>query len=264
MKIITRGKIKDFYDYLMGELGQDELVVYDRRECFPIDPTKKWDNCYDTKHCYPCSCSDYQNTNIERWFSKNPIYGDEKRKKIKRWSTNKVLLYNEQQEETNGLSYYKKHKVKNSWKDIEEGRVFHFLLEVGYHHYYFEIERYLDDEDDTRVHLNYGLIEKKDISKEEKISSAPMCLCPISHHKYWFAGSNSKFETSEQDREQKIDNPILYSTYIPKFIDAYEIWNNLYEYISSLRDKEFTDSRTNDQHIESHGFDKKISFRHRK
>ena len=42
------------------------------------------------------------------------------------------------------------------------------------------------------------------------------------------------------------------------------MWNNLYEYISSLRDKEFEDTRTNDQHIESHGFDKKISFRHRK
>ena len=91
-----------------------------------------------------------------------------------------------------------------------------------------------------------------------------MCLCPISHHKYWFAGSNSKFEVSKQDKEQKIDNPILYSTYIPKFIDPYEVWNNLYEYVSSLRDKEFTDSRTNDQHIESHGFDKKTSFRHRK
>ena len=264
MRIIRKDGQKDYYDYLIGVLGQDDLVVYDRRDAFPIDPTKKWDNCYDSKHAYPCSCSDYQNKNIEQWFSKNPIYGDEKRKTIKRWSTKKVLLYNEQQEETNGLSYYKRHKVKNSWKDIEEGRVFHFLLEVGYHHYYFEIERYIDDEDDSRVHLNYGLIEKKDISKEEKISSAPMCLCPITHHKYWYAGSKSKFEASDQDKEQRIDNPILYSTYIPKFIDAYEIWNNLYEYISSLRDKEFTDSRTNDQHIESHGFDKKISFRHRK
>jgi hypothetical protein len=61
-----------------------------------------------------------------------------------------------------------------------------------------------------------------------------------------------------------VESPILKNTYIPKFIDAKEMWNNLYEYISSLRDKEFEDTRTNDQHIESHGFDKKISFRHRK
>ena len=240
MKIITRGKIKDFYDYLMGVLGQDELVVYDRRECFPIDPTKKWDNCYDSKHCYPCSCSDYQNSNIEKWFSKNRVYGDKKRETIHRWSTKKVLEYKEQKEATEGLSWRKKDSVRNSWQDI------------------------IDDEDENRIHLNYGLIEKKDISKDEKISYAPICLCPISHHKYWYAGSNDRFEVSERDREQAIHNPILYSTYIPKFIDAYEMWNNLYEYISSLRDKEFTDTRTNDQHIESHGFDKKISFRHRK
>jgi len=126
------------------------------------------------------------------------------------------------------------------------------------------VERYIDDEDENRIHLNYGLIEKKDISKDEKISYAPICLCPISHHKNWYAGSSDKFDASKEDKEQKIDNPILYSTYIPKFIDAYEMWNNLYEYISSLRDKDFEDTRTNEQHIESHGFDKKISFRHRK
>ena len=96
MKIITRGKIKDFYDYLMGVLGQDELVVYDRRECFPIDPTKKWDNCYGSKHCYPCSSSDYKNSNVEKKKKKNLIYGDEKRKSIKRWSTKKVLEYKKQ------------------------------------------------------------------------------------------------------------------------------------------------------------------------
>lgn len=264
MRIIRKDGQKDYYDYLMGVLGQDDLVVYDRRDAFPIDPTKKWDNCYGSKHAYPCSCSDYQNTNIERWFSKNPIYSDKKRESIRRWSTKKVLEYNEQKKETEGLSWRKKESIRNSWENIKEGQIYHFVLEVGYHHYYFEVERYLDDEDESRVHLNYGLIERKDISRDEKISYAPMCLCPISHHKYWFAGSNSKFEASKQDKEQKIDNPILYSTYIPKFIDPYEVWNNLYEYISSLRDKEFTDSRTNDQHIESHGFDKKISFRHRK
>ena len=67
-----------------------------------------------------------------------------------------------------------------------------------------------------------------------------------------------------EDKIHGIDNPILTETWIPKFISAEDMWNMLYEYISSLNDKEFTDSRTNDQHIESAGFDKKISFRHRK
>ena len=266
MKILRReGKgYKDYYDFLQQVYGQDELVVYDRRECFPIDPTKKWDNCYSSKHCYPCSSSDYQNSNVEKWFSKNRVYGDKKRETIHRWSTKKVLEYKEQKGATEGLSWRKKDSVRNSWQDIKEGEVLHFVLEVGYHHYYFEVERYIDDEDENRIHLHYGLIDKKTINKDEKISYAPICLCPITHHKYWFAGSNDCFEVNERDREQKIDNPILYSTYIPKFIDAYEMWNNLYEYISSLRDKDFEDTRTNEQHIESHGFDKKISFRHRK
>lgn len=264
MKILRRegNGHKDYYDFLQQVYGQDELVVYDRRDAFPIDPTKKWGDDID-RACLS-DCNSYRNYNIERWFRKEPIYGDKKRETIRRWSTKKVLAYKEQKEETEGLSLRKKESVRNSWKNIKEGQVFHFVLEVGYHHYYFEVERYLDDEDENRLHLHYGLIEKKDISKNEKISYAPICICPISHHKYWYAGSNDKFEASEMDREQKIDNPILYSTYIPKFIDAYEMWNNLYEYISSLRDKDFEDTRTNEQHIESHGFDKKISFRHRK
>lgn len=263
MKILRKEGQKEFYDFLMGILGQDELVVYDRRDAFPIDPTKKWGCEWNMQ--YPSRCSDYQNTNIERWFKKEPIYGDKKRENVKRWNTKKVLTYRDQENETKDMSYKKRSKVRNSWEELKEGQVYHFVLEVGYHHYYFEVERYLDDDDESRIHLNYGLVDKKDIEKNKKISDAPVCLCPAEYHTYsWYCGGEDKFIIPDKLKEQKIDNPILYSTYIPKFIDAYEIWNNIYEYISSLRDKEIVDTRTNEQHIESHGFDKKISFRHRK
>lgn len=262
MKIITRGKIKDYYDFLMGIMGQDELVVYDRRECFPIDPTKKWGD--DIDRDLLSNANSFRNYNIERWFRKEPIYGDKKRQVIKRFNTHKVLDARAQKNEVDGMSWTKKYRTEYSWKEIEEGQVFHFVLEVGYHHYYFEVERYLDDEDESRVHVNYSFIEKKDIERDKKISHAPMCLAPVNYEKRWYSSENDRFSYGDAAREQKIDNPILYSTYIPKFIDPYEIWNNLYEYISSLRDKEIVDTRTNEQHIESHGFDKKISFRHRK
>lgn len=262
MKILKKEGQKDYYDYLMGVLGQDELVVYDRRDAFPIDPTKKWGDDIDKQ--YPSNCNSYRNYNIERWFRKEPIYGDEKRKTIKRWNSYKVLDVREQNKETDGMSWEKRNRTEKGWKDIQEGQIFHFVLEVGYHHYYFEVERYLDDEDESRVHLEYRLVDKQDIERNKKISEAPMCIAPVCYKKWHWYGGGDNFELGDKTREQKIDNPILYSTYIPKFIDAYEIWNNLYEYISSLRDKEFTDTRTNDQHIESHGFDKKISFRHRK
>lgn len=260
MKIIS--KLKDYYDYLQGILGQDELVVYDRRDAFPIDPTKKWGCEWNMQ--YPSRCSDYQNSNIEKWFRKEVIYGDKKRENVKRYNTKKVLDYRKQEEETKDMGWEKRHRTENAWGNTLEGQVYHFVLEVGYHHYYFEVERYIDDEDDTRLHLNYGLVEKKDIERDKKISYAPVCLCPVEHKRYHWLGGDDGFYTTDGDREQKIDNPILYSTYIPKFIDAYEMWNNIYEYISSLRDKEIVDTRTNEQHIESHGFDKKISFRHRK
>lgn len=265
MKILRKeGKgFRDYYDFLMGQLGQDELVVYDRRDAFPIDCTKKWGCEWNMQ--YPSRCSDYQNTNVERWFRKEVIYGDKKRENVKRWNTKKVLIYRGQDNETKDMSYEKRSKVRNSWEELKEGQVYHFVLEVGYHHYYFEVERYIDDDDDSRLHLNYGLVDKKDIERADKISDAPVCLCPAEYHKYsWYYGGEDKFIVTDRMKEQKIDNPILYSTYIPKFIDPYEMWNNIYEYISSLRDKEIVDTRTNEQHIESHGFDKKISFRHRK
>lgn len=261
--MVIISKLKDYYDYIVSTMGRDELVVYDRRDAFPIDPTKKWGDNVDRQCLADCNAN--INYNVERWFRKEPIYGDKKREFIKRWNTNKILEYKEQNDETKDMSWRKKDKIRNSWEEIKEGQVYHFVLEVGYHHYFFEVERYIDDDDESRLHLNYGLIEKKRIDKDKKISYAPVSLCPCSYKKYgWLYGDEGKFDVSRDMLAQKIDNPILYSTYIPKFIDPYEMWNNIYEYISSLRDKEIVDTRTNEQHIESHGFDKRISFRHRK
>ena len=59
----------------------------------------------------------------------------------------------------------------------------------------------------------------------------------------------------------RVENPILAGTFIPGVIPPTDIWNALYEYLSSLRDKPFTDSRSDVQKLESAGFDKKTSFR---
>lgn len=258
--MIILGNQKDYYDHMVAVFGRDELVVYDRRKCFPIDPTKNWGG--NERRLYPCNCSDYQNSNIEIWFKKEPIYSDKKRQVIKKWSTRKVLNYRKHEKETEGMGWNKKFKFDN--EEILEGQVYHFVLEIGYHHYLFEVERYLDDNDETKVHLNYDLIEKKRIEKDEKISYEPMCLTTVGYQKHNWMFKDDFFALTSDAKENKIDNPILFRTYIPKFISPEEVWNNLYEYISSLRDKEIVDTRTNEQHIESHGFDRKISFRHRK
>ena len=59
----------------------------------------------------------------------------------------------------------------------------------------------------------------------------------------------------------RVENPILADTFIPKMIPPTDIWQALYEYLSSLRDKPFTDTRTDTQKLESAGFDRKTSFR---
>ena len=255
MRIIRKDGQKDFYDYLQGVYGQDELVVYDRRDAFPIDPTKEW-GC-EVRRENPYHCSDFQNSNVEKWFRKEVICSDKKREA--KYNTERLLDYGDCPPPEKGKKWW------NTPKTLV-GNVYHFVLEVGYHHYYFEVERYIDDKDDNKIHLNYGLVSHERVEKDERVSYAPINLAPayFKRASYLLEDKNGKFLVEYKDREQAIHNPILYSTYIPKFITADEMWNNLYEYISSLRDKEFTDSRTNDQHIESAGFDKKISFRHRK
>ena len=141
---------------------------------------------------------------------------------------------------------------------ITEGKIYYFILEVGFYHYCFETERYIDNEDEHKLILNYTLFDKFRVDKDKRLSESPMSIVPAS--KCYF----DEIKITDDDKKQLIENPILFATYIPKCIEAKDIWNNLYEYISSLRDKEFVDSRTNDEHIESNGFDKKISFRHRK
>lgn len=223
MKII--GKVKDFYDYNVGIMGEDEKVVYDRRDAIVLNP-KKDTGLYAT-----------------RWFSKDVLWDDIKKQSIRYYLSKKV-----------------ENQKNSSFKNVLEGKVFHFVLEIGFYHYIFEVERYLDDNDESRVYIVPTLIEKKRVEKEERIDKAPMSLCPLDYCFYRLF----KTQDFKPITKEKIINPILKNTYIPNMINAEEVWSELYEYISSLNDKEITDNRTNDEHIESHGFDKKISFRHRK
>ena len=238
MKILKRQGQKDYYDFLEQIYGIDELLVYDRRDAVSINPTKPL------------------NLNVHAWFGVEPMLEDEQKKDIRRWKSKKIQTEEEKAKSTR----------KSSWEWIKEGSIYHYVLEIGYHHYYFEVERYLDNEDKTKLHLEYKLIKTKEINRKNKISSAPICLAPVSCQRYgWlFKEWEDGINFFKEKEGEEIENPILYLTYIPKCIDPDDVWNNLYEYISSLKEKEVTDTRTNDQHIESHGFDKKISFRRRK
>ena len=213
MKILGKRGEKDYYDYLQNYYGIDELVVFDRRDSFPIDLS-----------------SFYIGYGLDTIFKKTKDIDDIKRRLVKGYGMKKPAL---------------------------EGRFFYFVIEIGYYQYYFEVERYLDDNDN--VVLVPELTEKKKVSLDNRLSDCPISIC--CGYKYSW---RNQFYLPPNYKKSLVENPILKNTYIPSFIEAKEVWDNLYEYISSLRDKPFKDTRTNDQHIESHGFDKKISFRHRK
>lgn len=215
-------KIKDYYDYLQAQYGIDEKVVYDRRDSFVI----------------PTRATDGGNPRILDYFFKDIVYGDKPKQKIRQFSSKKY--------DTRVHAQYKKF--------VMEGKIFHFLLEVGFFHYLFEVERYLDDHEE--VHLEPSLLQVRRVKRHVGQTPLGIVRCDL---RYW--GSGKMYILPPDCEHKMLRNPILKDTWLPKFISADEMWQHLYEYISSLNDKEVIDSRTDKEKIESHGFDNTTSFR---
>ena len=224
MKIIDNKK--DYYDYLAGILGVDNLVVYDRRGSVVLNSEKAL----------------FQG--METYFCQKPIFFDKPLAEKQYWHLKSIV----KQRETEKA----KHSYSKTWK---EGDIYHFVLEVGYIHYRFEVERWLEEHNRETAHVEYHLIETlKDIHK--RYSDVPMCIVPCNaQYSRW------SHEERWEELKGRVENPILAGTFIPKVILPTDIWNALYAYLSSLRDKPFTDTRSDVQKLESAGFDKKASFR---
>lgn len=154
------------------------------------------------------------------------------------------------------------------WKDKQvpeyEGTKFHCLLEVGLKWFFFEVERYLDNE--SRLRIDWKLVKEKEISKRQRVGKTPISFFK-SYHSYGYYGwntgltENERYHKIEVKEEDSISNPILTGTLIPSIIQAEEIYNLLYTYIASLNDKEIVDTRSDIQKAEAAGFDRKTSFR---
>ena len=226
MKIIKNRNTKDYYDYLESMYGIDDLVVYDRREYTPIKNNPN------------------QLHSLAVLFSNEKLYNDRKKRMIRSYSRDTLL-------DMDG-NYSESHYIPNYPKMVYEGDVRHFCLEVGYIQYFFEVERYLDDNDE--LILETHLLKKKRVDKKNKFMDCPMSISMVN-------GRHTGNTLGLPRSPTQYKNPILKDTWVVKFIPADEMWKNLYEYLSSLRDKEFVDNRTNDEHIESNGFDKITSFR---
>jgi len=75
---------------------------------------------------------------------------------------------------------------------------------------------------------------------------------------YWDYNNGSK------NTRDKFVVPLLREYGLARYITANEMFQNVYSFLSKLKDKEVPNNQTDIEKVVSHGFDKKISFRHRK
>lgn len=154
------------------------------------------------------------------------------------------------------------------WRDKKvpeyECAKFECLLEAGLKWFFFEVERYLDN--NSKLCIDWKLVKRKDVSKRQRISPSPITFfTDYSSYRYhgWSIGltEDERYHRIEVKDEDTFSNPILSGTPIPSLIPAEEIYNLLCCYISSLNDIEIIDTRTDVEKAESAGFDRKTSFR---
>ena len=65
-------------------------------------------------------------------------------------------------------------------------------------------------------------------------------------------------------RHEDLFVPILSDIHFHKILSAHDVWAEVYNFISSTKDISVENTQTDVDKIQSHGFDKKKSFRHRK
>ena len=134
------------------------------------------------------------------------------------------------------------------------GLDFMIVIEVGFTQYLFKIERYLNEND--KVEMNIRLVWKKESS--EKKSAAPVSVIPVEYYQFY---RDKEPRIQKYRMDQEIQNPIFENTWVPSFIPADEMYNNVYDYLIKMREPNIVDNRNDVQKLESKGFDKKSSFR---
>lgn len=151
--------------------------------------------------------------------------------------------------------YHTYDSILESWSSLPEGKIMKCILEAGNKWFIFRVERFLDEND--LVNIEWRLIKKYDIDKNLHYGSTPVSLLSF---KYW-----SKRDTPQQLRRwitgTIAENPILKDTKVASLVEAEEIYQGVYSYLSSLNDIDYKDSRNDIEKLQSAGFDKKISFR---
>lgn len=155
--------------------------------------------------------------------------------------------------------------LKKSWHNPEgRGDLHSAVLEVGNMFYSFEIERYLENKESKQAVMNWTLKYQIRGEKHHHFGKTPLTF--YTHTELTKHYSLDRFPkmicySYYQNKPGILSNLILKQTPIPSIITPEEIYQELYAYISGLKDVGFSDTRDDVQKLLSAGFDKKTSFR---
>jgi len=259
MRIIDNKK--DYYDYLAGVLGIDGYITYDRRDSRRlINKTSSiLDERYPMGHAY-IFCP-WKNGKDPKDNSIYPGEDWDNGAKNQGWAYRKW-----------GAGY---HRTKSEmFPDAYNVTSDFFGLVIGSVAYVFLVYRVLQNETDKEVKIVPKLMRKFAFDRSHTKSKAPILIGELTynHHdipwrisckrddEFYEAVSKVGYIRPDKYGDYK-ENPILEGTWIPSLIPAEEVWNNISDYLLSIKEPEIVDNRTDVQHLESHGFDKKTSFR---
>lgn len=243
MKIIDNKK--DYYDYVSGIYGIDPEVVYDRRNSVRLVNIGEKNSAPEYLW--------YGNSFAQTCFSTHRDAYDS-------------YYYNVAKRNCAPWDYY--------YRNIKEKDYFwklHYIvgIQAGWFMYVFELNKILPKKDSEKYIIEPKFLIKNRI--EERYSDAPLIFgeCSMTNRIGWRNISYDpkdvkKFicpSNSIEGERSIIENPILTNTWIPKFINPEEIWNDIYDYLISQKEKPIIDNRSDILHLEAAGFDKKTSFR---
>lgn len=246
---------KDYYDYLAGIYGIDTYITYDRRNSTRLY-NKTSQAVLEVQYpWWPIVFCPYKNGILPGTEDTLAAMAH------KNWDEPKGSL--------NYPGYYSVHRY-------EVGVL------IGFKLYIIEVNRCLKDVNDSIVKFDAKLLHVKDYDRREKSGKIkdivdPILIGEISYGswypwKYPFKDRNNDedkfrnvgFTSSYYGNREVPDilaNPIMTGTWIPSVIPAEDVWNNVTDYLLAIKEKPIVDNRTDEEHAESHGFDRKTSFR---
>ena len=259
MRIIDNKK--DYYDYLAGDprYGVDEHITYDRRNSKRL--INKTSNILSERYPmgYASVFCPWKNGIDPKSGRTYVLWGED-------WDSKVQSRYSSR--------YWYKPKKDLEFPDAYNVSCREFSILIGKVYYIFDIKRVLMNETDLEVKLIPTLKRKFEINRSNFDSTAPIIVGELEYNrraidwrsfsrrddKYWDHLAKTGYIRPSRDGKYD-ENPIFEGTWIPSIIPAEEIWNNVTDYLLSIKEPKIVDNRTDVQHLESHGFDKKTSFR---